>query len=169
MREEVPEHVVEVLLALPAVAVPPDRVLGQRVDLGVLVLGRAAGVMTGLGAERAARDDGGFPVPDCVLVKRRLGQIPMDRAEVFEAEFVGAEGGITQTEFFHRNSSSHLRLPHSQNLTKSQTVLDAPRRRSATHIVGGLLVAIMTAAKTNPCCGRQTGIALIQVNASLAT
>jgi hypothetical protein len=30
------------------------------------------------------------------------------RAEVFETEFVGAEGGVTQTSFFHGNSSSRL-------------------------------------------------------------
>ena len=62
-----------------AVAVPPDRVLGERVDDGVLVLGRAAGVMAGLGAERAAGDDRRLAVADRVLVERRVGQVPVDR------------------------------------------------------------------------------------------
>ena len=45
-----------------AVAVPPHAVRGEVVDDRMLVLGRAAGVMTGLGAERAAGDDVGFAV-----------------------------------------------------------------------------------------------------------
>ena len=109
MREEVGEHVVEVLLALLAVAVPPDRVLGERIDLGVLVLRRAAGVVAGLGAERAAGDDGRLAVADRVLVERRVGQVPVDRSEVLEAELVGAIGGVAQTGFFHGNSSSRVR------------------------------------------------------------
>jgi hypothetical protein len=50
-----------------------------------------------------------------------------------------------------------------------QTVLDRPPAAIQTLIVGGLLVAIMTAAKTNPRCSMQTGTALIHVNAGLRT
>ena len=57
--------------------------------------------MAGLGAERAAGDDGGFAVADRVLVKRRLGEVPVNRAEILETEFVGAESGVAQTGFFH--------------------------------------------------------------------
>ena len=54
MREEVLKQIIEMLPALLAVAVPPHRVFGRRVDDGMLVLGRAAGVMAGFGAQRAA-------------------------------------------------------------------------------------------------------------------
>jgi hypothetical protein len=30
-----------------------------------------------------------------MLIERRLGQIPVDRGETFEAEFVGAIGAVT--------------------------------------------------------------------------
>ncbi len=54
MRDEVVVEQLEVRLAELAVAVPPDRALGQRIDDGMLVLGAAAGMDAGLGAERAA-------------------------------------------------------------------------------------------------------------------
>ena len=57
--------------------------------------------MAGLGAKRAAGDDGGFAVADRVLVKRRFGQIPVNRSEILETEFVGAESGVAQPGFFH--------------------------------------------------------------------
>ena len=60
MRDEIVVQQLEVRLAELAVAVPPDRVLGQRIDDGMLVLGAAAGMDAGLGAERAALHDGGF-------------------------------------------------------------------------------------------------------------
>ena len=57
----------------------------------------------GLGAERAALDDVTFLVGDRVLVERRLGQVPVDRSEILEAEFVGAMSAVTQTCFLHGN------------------------------------------------------------------
>src|SRR6185503_20396888 len=68
--DEVGQQRVEVLLRHFAVAVPPERIFGERVDDGVLVLGRAAGVMAGLGAERAAGDDRGLVGGNGVLVER---------------------------------------------------------------------------------------------------
>ena len=57
--------------------------------------------MAGLGAERAAGDDRRLAGGDGVLVERRLGQIPVDRGEIFEAEFVGAVGAVPHTRFLH--------------------------------------------------------------------
>ena len=116
MRLEVREHVVEVLLALLAVAVPPHGVLGELIDLGVLVLRRAAGVMAGLGAERAARDDRRFAVADRVLIERRLDEVPVNLLEILQAELVGAKSCVTQTGLFHGNpphAPGCLRLPKS--------------------------------------------------------
>ena len=101
MGDEVLQQIVKVLFALLAIAVPPDGVFGRRVDDGVFVLGRAAGVMSGFGAERAAGDDGRLIVADGVLVKRGLGKIPMNAGEIFEAEFVGAVRAIPYTSFLH--------------------------------------------------------------------
>ena len=52
--DEIVEQIVELFFALFAVAVPPHGVLGGRIDDRMFVLGRAAGVMAGFGAERAA-------------------------------------------------------------------------------------------------------------------
>ena len=105
VRLEIGEQIVEILLRHFAVAVPPHRILGERIDDGVLVLRRAAGVVAGLGAERAAFDQRGFAGRDRMLVERRFGQIPVDRGEVLKAEFVGAIGTVPHTRFLHANSS----------------------------------------------------------------
>ena len=99
--DEVVMEQLEIGLAELAVAVPPDGVLGQRIDDGVLVLGAAAGMHAGLGAERAAVDEGAFAVGDGVLDQSGVGQIPVDAGEIFEAEFVGAVGAVSQTRFLH--------------------------------------------------------------------
>ena len=54
MGDKIVEQIVELFFALFAVAVPPHRILGRRIDDGMFVLGRAAGVMAGFGAECAA-------------------------------------------------------------------------------------------------------------------
>ncbi len=99
--EKVLIEIFEVLFALFAIAVPPHGVLGRRVDDGVLVLRRTAGVMAGLGAERAAGDDGRLAVADRVLVERGCGEVPMDRFEVLQAEFVGAVGTVPYARLLH--------------------------------------------------------------------
>ena len=103
--EKIGEQIVEVLLRHFAVTVPPHRILGERVDDGVLVLRAAAGVVTGLGAERAAFDQRGFASGDGVLVERGFGEVPVDRGEIFEAEFVGAMSAVPHTRFLHAKSS----------------------------------------------------------------
>ncbi len=89
MREEVRQQIFEMLFALFAVAVPPDGVFGRCVDDRMLVLRRAAGVMSGLGAKRAAGDDHRLAVANGVFVEGGFGQIPVNRGEIFEAEFIG--------------------------------------------------------------------------------
>ena len=84
-----------------AVLVPPDRLLGVLVADDELVLGAAAGVDAGLGAQRAALDDLGLAVRDGVLVKGFRGEVPVNGSQVGKAEFVGAMGAVSQTCFLH--------------------------------------------------------------------
>ena len=79
VREEVVEQHIELLRRELAVLLPPDRLFGLLVADDELVLGRAAGVDAGLGAERAALDDVAFVGGDRVLVELLGGQIPVDR------------------------------------------------------------------------------------------
>ena len=82
-----------------AIAVPPHRFFGERIDDDVLVLGAAAGVGAGLGAEGAALNQRAFAVSDRVLHQNGVGQIPMDAGEIFETELLGAIGAIPHTRF----------------------------------------------------------------------
>src|SRR5215468_8825303 len=79
MRDEVVIKELEVRLREPAVAVPPHRILGERIDDGVLVLGAAAGMDPGFRTQRAPFDDGRFARGDRVLIERGGPEIPMDR------------------------------------------------------------------------------------------
>ena len=106
MRDEIVVEQLEVGLGDLAIAVPPDGVLGQRVDDGVLILGRAAGMHAGLRADRAALDQRRLPCCDGMLVERRRGQIPMHRAQPLEAEFIGTVGAVPQTRFLHESPST---------------------------------------------------------------
>ena len=106
MRDEIVVEQLEVGLGDLAIAVPPDGVLGQRVDDGVLILGRATGMHAGLRADRAALDQRRLPCCDGVLIERRRGQIPMHRAQPLEAEFIGAVGAVPQTRFLHESPST---------------------------------------------------------------
>ena len=86
MRDEIVIQQLEIAwlsLRLPS---HQTRVLGQRIDDRVLVLGAAAGMDAGLGAQRAALHDGGLARADGVLVERGRGEIPVDRGEILEAE-----------------------------------------------------------------------------------
>src|SRR6266851_934915 len=65
-----------------AVLFPPDGLLGVLVADDKLVLGATAGVDAGFSAQRATLHQLGFVVGERVLVKRRLGQVPMDRSKV---------------------------------------------------------------------------------------
>src|SRR5581483_9726407 len=87
--DEVGEQIVEVLLALLAVAIPPHGVLGRRVDNRVIVFGRAAGVMAGEGAERAALNEAAFAMADGMFDQMGVGQIPVNAGETLKAEFIG--------------------------------------------------------------------------------
>ncbi len=101
MREEIVEQQVELRGRELAVLLPPHGLLGALVADHKLVLGRAAGVHAGLGAERAAVHDRALTVGHRMLVQRRLGEIPMDGREAFEAKFIGAMGAVSQSCLVH--------------------------------------------------------------------
>src|SRR5262249_53661940 len=96
MGDEVVIEPLEVFRGDLAVAVPPDRIFAQGSNARALALGPRPGVDAGLGAERPAPRDRGFPRRDSALVERGRGEIPVDRAEVFEAESIGAVGAVPQ-------------------------------------------------------------------------
>jgi hypothetical protein len=58
-------------------------------------------VGTGLGAKRAAVNDGAFAVSDRVFIKRGLREVPMDARQTFETKFLGAVGAVSQSCFVH--------------------------------------------------------------------
>ena len=105
MLDEVGEQIIEVFLRHFAVAVPPDRIFGERIDDGMLILWATARVMAGLRAERAARDQRRLARGNRVLVKRRLGEVPAYLGQILEAEFVGTIGAVPHTLLLHANSS----------------------------------------------------------------
>src|SRR3954454_24163913 len=111
MRDEVFVEELEVGLAELAVAVPPDRVLGLRIDDRMLVLRAAAGMDAGLRADRSALNDGGFAIPDGVLVKLRRVEIPVDRREILETKLVSAVSAVPRTRFLHGKTSTDARPP----------------------------------------------------------
>ena len=101
MGDEIGEQIVEVLLRHFPVAVPPHRILGERIDNGVLVLRRTAGVVAGLRAKRAAGDDRGLLGRNGMLIERGLEQIPVDRGKLLETEFIGPVSAVPHTRFLH--------------------------------------------------------------------
>ncbi len=125
VRDEILVEALEVLLADLAVALPPDRALGERVDDGVLVLRAAAGMDAGLRADRAALHDRGLAGRDGMLVERRRIEIPVDRSQVLESEFVGAVGAVPQSRFLHDQPPP--RRPAAAGTLPICRVLAAPR------------------------------------------
>src|SRR4029078_6314411 len=103
MRDEIIGEVVEVLCRELLVVVPPDGFFGQRIGDSEFIFRRAAGVVAGLGAERAAIDYFGFAVPDRVFVKRGRAQIPMQRRNAGKSEFVGAVSAVTRARLVHES------------------------------------------------------------------
>src|SRR5262245_62500005 len=77
----------------------------------MFVLGGAAGVHPGLGADRAALDDGGLTARDRMFIEPRGVEIPMDCSELFETEFIGAVGTVPQTRLPHKNLHLSARPP----------------------------------------------------------
>ena len=107
MRNEVVIEQLKLLGRELAVILPPNSLLGQRIADGVFVLRAAAGVDAGLGAERAALNERAFAGGDGMFVECGFSQVPMNRSQALEAEFVGAEFVVPQTRFLHRD------LPHT--------------------------------------------------------
>src|SRR5262245_31821514 len=111
MRDEVVVEPLEVFRRDLAVAAPPDRMLGQRINDRVLVLGGSAGMDTRFRAQRTALHEGGFAARDRVLVEQRRGVVPVDRLEVLEAKSIGAARAVPQTRFLHERPPRRSRLP----------------------------------------------------------
>jgi hypothetical protein len=68
-------------------------------------------MVAGFRAERAALDDRGLAGGDGMLVERRDVQIPVDRSQVLEPEFVGALGAVPQSRFLHNDLRLDIRPP----------------------------------------------------------
>ena len=103
VRDEVVVEPLEVFRRDLTVAVPPDRVLGQRINDRVLVLRGSPGMGSRFRAERTALHDRGFAARDRVLVEQRRSVVPVDRLEVLKAKSVGAVRVVPQTRFLHEN------------------------------------------------------------------
>jgi hypothetical protein len=63
--------------------------------------------MSGLGAERTALDDVTFARRDSVLIEDRRVEIPVDRGQIFEAEFISAVCAVPQTSYLHEKTSRY--------------------------------------------------------------
>src|SRR5262249_10025948 len=101
MRDHVVVEQLEIGLAEFAIAAPPHRILGERVDDNVFVLRAAASMDTGLGAEGAALHERAFAISDRVLYQNGVGQIPMNAGEIVETELVGTIRAVPHTSFHH--------------------------------------------------------------------
>ena len=140
--EEIVEQDVELLRRQLAVLLPPDRLLGRLVANDVLVLRRAAGVDTGLGAECAALDDVALVPANRVLIELLGRQIPMDAGQILQAELVRAMGAIPKTRLFHARPPP----THPARRRASGRLVNA-RRPVRVRPRPGPIMAILTHAK----------------------
>src|SRR5215472_8130857 len=101
MRDHVVIEQLEISLTEVAIAAPPNRILGERVDDNVFVLRAAAGMDAGLGAEGAALHERAFTISHRVLHQNGVGQIPMSAGEILETELIGAIRAVPHTRFYH--------------------------------------------------------------------
>jgi hypothetical protein len=101
MRDHVVIEQLEIGLIEFAIAAPPHRIFGERVDDNVFVLGAAAGMDTGLGAEGATLHERAFAISDCVLHQNGVRQIPMNAGETLETELIDAVRAVSHTRFHH--------------------------------------------------------------------
>src|SRR5262249_25917071 len=83
----------------------------ERITDRVLVLGRAAGVDSGLRTDRSALHDRGFLGRDRMFVELWSVEIPMDCSKLFETEFIGAMGTVPYTRLPHENLHWCARRP----------------------------------------------------------
>src|SRR5262249_14048248 len=150
MRDKVVVEALEIFRADLAVAAPPHRVFGQRVDDRVLVIRGTAGVGARLRAQRPARDDRGFVRGDRVLIEYRRGVIPMDGFEVFDAKSVGAVSAVPQTRFLHERPPRRSQLPPALlPVAYRVTVDDSARRPIPRPINGSRLVSMLRRSSTH--------------------
>jgi len=101
MGQEIGQQRLEMRRAHRIVVVPPDGVLGQRVEHRELVLGRAACMRAGVGAERAAARQFALAGLKRALVELRRFKVPGHRGQLAEAEGLGAMGGVVVTDDVH--------------------------------------------------------------------
>ena len=101
VRNEIVEQQLEFLRRQATIFFPPNGLFGLRIDDDELVLGAAAGVNSGLGAEGTALHERALAGGDRFLNKNRIGQIPVDCCELFQAKFVSAVGAVSHTGFLH--------------------------------------------------------------------
>src|SRR5215472_13869812 len=99
MRDHVVIEQLEISLTEVAIAAPPNRILGERVDDNVFVLRAAAGMDAGLGAEGTALHERAFAISDRMLHQNGVGQIPMNAGETLETELVGTVRAVPHTRF----------------------------------------------------------------------
>src|SRR3974377_627228 len=101
MRDHVVIEQLEIGSTEFAIAAPPPSGLGERADDEVLVLGPAAGMDAGLGAEGAALHQRALAISDRVLHQNGVGQIPMNAGETLETELIGTVRAVPHTRFPH--------------------------------------------------------------------
>src|SRR5919198_3500285 len=112
-----------------AIAAPPHRVFGQRINNRMLVFGGAAGVSTRFRAQRTALHHRGLVRRHRVLVEHWCGVIPVDRLEVLEAKSVGAIRAVPQPSFLHERPPRRSRLPPDPLPVATMSMI-APAARS---------------------------------------
>src|SRR6516225_10722711 len=101
MRDHVVIEQLEIGTTEFAIAAPPHSVLGEQIDDNVFVLGAAAGMDAGLGAEGAALHQRALAISDCVLHQNGVGQIPNNAGETLETELIGTVRAVPHTHFHH--------------------------------------------------------------------
>ena len=102
MRQKVGMERIEGCRRHRLVVVPPDGRRGPVVADDELVLGRAPGVLAGIGDERAVCSEPRFAAADRFLVEVGGGQIIMDSGGRLQPEPVDPERGIADSGFTHQ-------------------------------------------------------------------
>jgi hypothetical protein len=93
------------LLSHLPVVVPPHGIAGQIVANDVFVLGAAARVDAGFGAECTTRREFGFTASEGEFIEFGLKQIPVNCMQLLEAELVRSTLRISETLFQHFSST----------------------------------------------------------------
>src|SRR6185437_1733174 len=95
---------VELLRRDRLVAAPPHGLLGRGVADRILVLRAATGEHAGVRAQRTVGGQHRFAGSERILIELRRAEIPVHPFEIFETEFVGAEGTVAHARLLHEDS-----------------------------------------------------------------